>query len=347
MGDAISSFLFQPPPPSKLKESKIIWLNTSRGTRIPAFYIEAARNPKTGAIDAHSRSPHDLRGGGGTSPPSTPSSGGIRKRNVPTGENPAAAGTGEDDNRRGITLLYSHANAEDLGNIYPWCKFLSKSLGVNILAYDYTGYGLASDQGDPSEEHCYADVDAAYSYLRDTLQVPARNVVLYGRSLGSGPSCYLASRTADEGLPLGGLILHAPFQSVYRVVLESGCTLPGDKFPNIDFLPFVRSPVMVIHGTKDQIVPFHHSEQLLSVVEPPYRATPLLIEGMGHNNIHPMVRPLFVERIAEFMKEHVKRSSKNQPRRSTTNGESLEKLMTRGYVSSPGRRSAYKKKLDQ
>jgi len=60
-----------------------------------------------------------------------------------------------------------------------------------------------------------------------------------------------------------------------------------------------------------------------------------------------MVRPLFVERIAEFMKEHVKRSSKNQPRRSTTNGESLEKLMTRGYVSSPGRRSAYKKKLDQ
>lgn len=134
---------------------------------------------------------------------------------------------------------------------------------------------------------------------------------------------------------------------MYRVVLESGCTLPGDKFPNIDFLPFVRSPVMVIHGTKDQIVPFHHAEQLLSVVEPPYRATPLLIEGMGHNNIHPMVRPLFVERIAEFMKEHVKRPNKNQPRRSATSNESLEKLMTRGYVSSPGRRSAYKMKLDQ
>ena len=135
MGDAISSFLFQPPPPSKLKESKIIWLNTSRGTRIPAFYIEAARNAKTGTIDAHSRSPADLH------------SPGIRKRNVP-GENPAAAGTGEQDNRKGVTLLYSHANAEDLGNIYPWCKFLSKSLGVNVLAYDYTGYGLATDQGE-------------------------------------------------------------------------------------------------------------------------------------------------------------------------------------------------------
>ena len=47
------------------------------------------------------------------------------------------------------TILYSHANAEDLGNIYPWCKFLSKMLGVNIFAYDYTGYGLATDQGEP------------------------------------------------------------------------------------------------------------------------------------------------------------------------------------------------------
>ena len=194
--------------------------------------------------------------------------------------------------------------------------------------------------GDPSEEHCYADVDAAYSYLRDTLQVPARNVVLYGRSLGSGPSCYLASRTADDGMPLGGVILHAPFQSVYRVVLESGCTLPGDKFPNIDFLPFVRSPVMLIHGTKDQIVPFHHSEQLLSVVDPQFRATPLLIEGMGHNNIHPMVRPLFVERIAEFVKEHIKTGG---GKRRSPHNDSLDKLMTRGYVSSPGRRSALKR----
>ena len=43
--------------------------------------------------------------------------------------------------------MYSHANAEDLGGIYPWCKFLSKMLRVNLLAYDYTGYGMAFDQG--------------------------------------------------------------------------------------------------------------------------------------------------------------------------------------------------------
>lgn len=187
--------------------------------------------------------------------------------------------------------------------------------------------------------------------MRDTLKVPARNVILYGRSLGSGPSCYLASRTAEEGNPLGGLILHAPFMSVYRVVLESGCTLPGDKFPNIDFLPYVRSPVMLIHGTKDQIVPFHHSEQLLGAVESQYRSKPLLIEGMGHNNIHPVVRPLFVERISDFMKYSVRKgaasTSKGRSAKKGGNTESIEQLVASGYVSALARGRSFSKSVDQ
>lgn len=211
----------------------------------------------------------------------------------------------------GITILYSHANAEDLGNIYPWCKFLSKTLGVNVLAYDYTGYGLAYGEGPPSEENCYADIDAAYKYLRETLKVPAQNIVLYGRSLGSGPSCYLASRTADDSendpsqAPVGGLILHAPFLSVYRIVLETGCTLPGDKFPNVDVCSSIKSPSLLIHGTKDKIVPFNHSEQLMETIPEQYRAKPLFIKGMGHNNVHSIIRPLFVERLKEYMERHV------------------------------------------
>lgn len=203
------------------------------------------------------------------------------------------------------TILYSHANAEDLGNIYPWCKFLSKMLGVNIFAYDYTGYGLATDQGDPSEEYCFADVTAAYTYLNQTLQIPAHSILLYGRSLGSGPSCFLAAKTAEEGEAVGGLVLHAPFLSVYRIVLESGCTLPGDRFANVDYAPFIRSPVLFIHGTKDSIVPFNHSERLLDTIIEPYRADPLFIKDMGHNNVHASVRPLFVERLREYLDTHI------------------------------------------
>ena len=113
MGDTVSSLLFQPPPPSKLKEHKIVWLDTSRGTRIPGFYISYRR--QGGVESCRSLSAHEI-------PDSNP--------------------------HEGITLLYSHANAEDLGSIYPWCKFLSKMLQVNLFAYDYTGYGMAMKSGE-------------------------------------------------------------------------------------------------------------------------------------------------------------------------------------------------------
>mmetsp|Transcript_31829 Transcript_31829/g.46899 ORF Transcript_31829/g.46899 Transcript_31829/m.46899 type:complete len:324 (+) Transcript_31829:276-1247(+) len=251
MGDVVSSLLFQPPPPTPVRESKLIWFETKIGTRIPAFFMEHKSRPKQ-------------------------------------------------------TIIYSHANAEDLGSVYPWVKFLCKSLQVNVLAYDYSGYGLSRTDAPPSEENCYADIDAAYQYLTEVRQIKSSNIILYGRSLGSGPSCYLASRTSDEGSPVGGLILHAPFLSVFRVVLESGCTLYGDKFPNVDFAPGIRCPVLIIHGTLDKIVPIRHGENLLLAVAEEFRAKPLFIEGMGHNHVNSRLRPLFVERVTDYLDAHVR-----------------------------------------
>ena len=112
MGDTVSQLLFQPPPPSKLKEHKIVWMKTRNGRRIPGFFI--AYSGDLGVESAKSLSAHEIQD-----------------------SNPS----------EGITILYSHANAEDLGSIYPWCKFLSKSLKVNLFAYDYTGYGMAYGEG--------------------------------------------------------------------------------------------------------------------------------------------------------------------------------------------------------
>jgi abhydrolase domain-containing protein 17 len=162
--------------------------------------------------------------------------------------------------------------------------------------------------GKPSEEFCYADIDAAYTFLRNDLEVPAQNIVLYGRSLGSGPSCYKAAGTAQSkelGGPVGGVILHAPFLSVYRIVLDTGCTVYGDKFPNIDYAPAIESPLCLVHGTADQIVPFNHSERMYEALQPKARARPLFIEGMGHNNVHTVVRPMFVSRLNEFLDQKV------------------------------------------
>lgn len=297
MGDAVSTLLFQPPPPSKLKEHKIVWLKTRNGAKIPGFYISFRR--QGGSDNCRSLAASEILDSGP---------------------------------EKGITILYSHANAEDLGSIYPWCKFLSKMLQVNLFAYDYTGYGMAFDSGPPSEDHCYADIDAAYDYLRNTLKVPARNIVLYGRSLGSGPSCYLAVKSAqdkpesnEKADPVGGLVLHAPFMSVFRVVLETGCTLPGDKFPNIDLISLVRSPTILVHGTNDQIVPFNHSERLFEALNEKFRARPLYIEGMSHNNVHAQVRPLFCDRLIDYLEENVWPSVSEGPKRSSATQKTKSK----------------------
>ena len=113
MGDTVSSLLFQPPPPTKLREHKVVWIKTERGSRIPAFYIAYKDSPDGGTSTSVAR--EELM---------------------------------ENGAQGGVTILYSHANAEDLGSIYPWCKFLSKMLKVNLFAYDYTGYGMAYDQGE-------------------------------------------------------------------------------------------------------------------------------------------------------------------------------------------------------
>lgn len=311
MGDTVSTLLFQPPPPSKLKKHKIVWLNTRRGNSIPGFYISYRR--QGGVESCRSLSADEIKD-----------------------SNPS----------HGLTILYSHANAEDLGSIYPWCKFISKMLQVNLFAYDYSGYGMAAKAGPPSEENCYADIEAAYDYLRNELNVPARNIVLYGRSLGSGPSTHLAVKTALESKkntdhygndgPVAGLILHAPFLSVFRVVLDTGCTLYGDKFANLDIIPMVKSPTMLIHGTSDQIIPFHHSERLYNAVPIEYRARPLYIEGMSHNNVHSQVRPMFVDRLCEYLELHVWPAAivKNQNQGSPTRTTSKVRKRVRKIVDS-------------
>jgi hypothetical protein len=155
----------------------------------------------------------------------------------------------------------------------------------------------------PSEEQCYLDILLAYNYLRQIENIPAKHVVLYGKSVGSGPTCWLAQRSCQRSVDTGaggtrtaatatatggrmmstpggnayddvrddmnismrdrhcdddergadeygsgratlggrsgdeapgGVVLHSPFLSVIRVVLDMGFTTIGDLFPNID-----------------------------------------------------------------------------------------------------------------
>ena len=90
-----------------------------------------------------------------------------------------------------FTLLVSHGNAEDLGDIRPWLEDLRRS-GFNVFAYDYQGYGAS--QGKPTEKTAYEDENAAYDYLTLTLKTPPDRIIVFGRSVGTGPAVHLAAR---------------------------------------------------------------------------------------------------------------------------------------------------------
>jgi abhydrolase domain-containing protein 17 len=172
------------------------------------------------------------------------------------------------------TILYSHGNGETLGDIYP--KLLKlRDLGFSVFAYDYRGYGLS--QGKPSVDKAYRDIDAAYEYVINTLKIPADRIIVFGRSVGSGPSVYLASRQASAGL-----ILESAFTSTFRVVVPVKI-LPFDKFPNQERLPKVKVPILIIHGTEDEVIPFSHGQALYQTASQP--KTFLTIEGAGHNDV--------------------------------------------------------------
>ena len=171
------------------------------------------------------------------------------------------------------TILYSHGNAEDLGNIQPVLQQLHQ-IGFSVLAYDYRGYGTS--RGRPSERNVYQDIDAAYNYLTQQLGIPPSRIIAYGRSVGGGPAVDLASRQ-----PLAGLILESCFTSAFRVVIPV-TLFPFDKFRNFDKLKKVNCPVLVIHGRADQVIPWTHGQQLFAAASQPKLS--LWVEGANHND---------------------------------------------------------------
>ncbi|CEL92876.1 unnamed protein product [Vitrella brassicaformis CCMP3155] len=197
------------------------------------------------------------------------------------------------DNAKPFTLLFSHGNAEDLGMIIGYFREVSQILDVNVFAYEYTGYGMST--GVPNEKGLYADIEAAYTYLTNIIGVSWSQIILYGRSLGSGPSVHLATK-----YPVRAVVLQSPVLSAYRVAFNFRFTLPGDMFANIDKIGKLRCPVYIIHGTKDEIVPYWHGKDLYKQSRHPVE--PFWVDGGGHNNLEIMARGPFYERFMEFLR---------------------------------------------
>ena len=196
-----------------------------------------------------------------------------------------------------FTLLISQGNNADLGISMPGLMKFNQQ-GFSVFAYDYRGYGTS--EGKPSEKNTYRDIEAAYDYLTQVLNIPSNQIIIHGRSLGSGPSIDLASRK-----PCGGVIIESAFLSAFRVYTHVAL-FPVDKYNNYQKIKKIQAPILIIHGTKDKVIPFWHAEKLLQLANPP--KTLFSIEGGAHNfhaNMTEQARNSYFSAISKFTKSLV------------------------------------------
>jgi fermentation-respiration switch protein FrsA (DUF1100 family) len=187
------------------------------------------------------------------------------------------------------TILYAHGNAEDLGDIQPVLATL-RSWGFSVFSYDYRGYGTS--EGSPTEKHAYQDIETAYNYLTNNLKIAPDKIIVFGRSVGGGSAVDLAVKK-----PVGGLIVESAFTSAFRVVVPVPI-LPFDKFNNLDKISKVKSPVLVVHGKNDEIIPFAHGQKLYAAA-----ASPKLyfwVENATHNDVMLVAGERYAKKLLEF-----------------------------------------------
>lgn len=173
-----------------------------------------------------------------------------------------------------FTILFSHGNAEDLGTCEDYLLEVHRR-GYNVLAYDYQGYGTS--EGKPTEKNTYEDITAAYEYLTRELGAQPERVIVLGRSIGSGPTVWLATQR-----PVGGMILEGAFTSIVRVGLGAKILL-FDYYDNLARIDDVHCPVLMMHGRQDRVIPFRHGQALFAKANEPKMS--LWVEGADHNDL--------------------------------------------------------------
>jgi uncharacterized protein len=193
-------------------------------------------------------------------------------------------------------LLWFHGNAENIGYDLDHLRTFAK-IGVSVFAVDYRGYGKS--EGKPDEAGVYHDADAAYDYLIQRRHFGAEDIIIYGHSLGGAVAVDLASRR-----PCGGLIVQSSFTSL-RAMARRMFRLPlieyaaKSRFDSIDKIRNVHAPILIVHGTRDEVVPFAMGQQLFAAAPEPKGF--YSIDGAGHNNLMEVGGEGYLECLRRFV----------------------------------------------
>ena len=192
-------------------------------------------------------------------------------------------------------IFYLHGNT---GGLNRWC-YMAEELthfGYDVFAIDYRGYGKS--KGSRSEEKMHADVEVCWEYIR--LRYDNIEKVVWGRSLGSGFAAPLASKFNPDKL-----VLETPFDSLLDVAQRQFPFLPNTFLLRYPFRSDLHArdiecKTLIIHGTKDIIVPYRSALKFFNRIKNSGKAEMVTVVGAKHNNLNAF--PLFRDKLNEFFK---------------------------------------------
>jgi fermentation-respiration switch protein FrsA (DUF1100 family) len=179
--------------------------------------------------------------------------------------------------------LYCHGNSGNVAIHADILKELRDAHRLSVLAVDYRGYGRS--EGRPYEAGLVQDARAARAWLAQRAGIPETEVILIGRSLGGGVAVQLAAADSCRGLviersftSLPDVARHAHPWLVARFVMQN-------RFYSRDAIANYHGPLLVFHGTADELIPYEQGVQLFEAANEPKRFVTLV--GVGHNDTLP------------------------------------------------------------
>ncbi|WP_298923375.1 alpha/beta fold hydrolase [uncultured Ramlibacter sp.] len=183
---------------------------------------------------------------------------------------------------RGV-MFFLHGNS---GNLQKWLVGLDtfRELNYDVVMFDYRGFGKSSGRIE-SEAQLHADVQAVWAQFAP--QYEGRRVVVAGQSLGTGLAAGLSAEMCSAGRAPDLTIMVSAYSSMQALGAELYPWVPSRvlRYPlaTLDRACRLTGKLMLIHGDKDELIGFHHSQAL-------HRAMPLAqlhcVEGAGHSDVH-------------------------------------------------------------
>ncbi|WP_149303218.1 alpha/beta hydrolase [Pareuzebyella sediminis] len=177
---------------------------------------------------------------------------------------------------RGI-VIYFHGNSGNISHLIHVANLFS-SKGYESLLVDYRTYGKST--GELSEEALYSDAQLFYNYILENYN--EQDIVVYGRSFGTGIATWLASKNNPSKL-----ILESPFYSAVALGSHRFPFLPVEwlsryRFPSNEYVQHISCPIYIFHGTNDEVIPYEAAKKLYESMATDHKKLFSIKEG-GHN----------------------------------------------------------------